>query len=72
MLHYDLAEIKRAVDEKHVFNAKMQANLEKAIDRERNLVGKKPETREDKKIKTQCVAEVYAKYPTENLYIPEK
>lgn len=70
-LEYDLMEIKTLVEQKGKYDATMQAELRKAVQREKLLVGKNPESREDKKTKKVCEEEVLRELPSESFFVPE-
>jgi len=72
MLEYDLMEIKVLVEQKKKYDAGMQSELKKALQREKTLVGKTPETRERVKIKQLCEAEVLQEFPKETFFVPEE
>ncbi len=48
-LEYDLLEIKTLIEQKQRYDAPLQAEFKKAIQREKVLAGKTPETRENQK-----------------------
>jgi hypothetical protein len=72
ILEYDLMEIKILVEQTKKYDAPLQSELEKALQRERTLVGKTPETRENAKIKRLCEAEVLQEFPRESFFVPEE
>lgn len=71
-LEYDLMEIKTLVEQKQKYDNAMQAELKKALQREKVLVGKTPETFENKKVKAICEAEVRNELPANCFFIPEE
>lgn len=72
MLYFDLSEIKRQVEEQKKYTKKMQGDLQKAIERERKLIIKNPETRESKRVKQKCEQEVRSQFPVDSFYEPEE
>lgn len=71
-LEFDLMEIKTLVEQKQKFDSTLQSDLKKAIQREKALVGKTPETCEIKKIKLQCENEVRQELPGNSFFVPEE
>jgi hypothetical protein len=72
MLEYDLMEIKVLVEQKRKYDAGLQAEFKKALQREKTLVGKTPETREHVKVKQFCEAEVLQELPKQSFFVPEE
>jgi len=72
MLEYDLMEIKSLIEQKQKYDSVLQTELKKAIQREKLLVGKTPETSENKKIKAICEVEVRSELPSDCFFIPEE
>jgi hypothetical protein len=70
-LEYDLVEIKDLIQQRGKYDSSMQADFRKAQQREKALVGKTPETRENPKVKKQCEAEVRRELPDNYFFIPE-
>jgi hypothetical protein len=70
-LEYDLMELKSLVEQKRRYDQAMQTEFEKAIQREKALVSKNPESQESKRIKRKCEAEVHQELPPESFFIPE-
>lgn len=71
-LEYDLMEIKSLVEQKQKYDSTMQAEFNKALQREKTLVGKTPETREKRKVKAACELEVRQELPRECFFVPEE
>lgn len=71
MLEHDLLELKIAVEQKRKYDTPLQTEFKRIQQRERILVGKNPEARENPKIKAICQAEVLKELPTDSFYIPE-
>ncbi|MBI3666660.1 MAG: hypothetical protein HY236_10635 [Acidobacteria bacterium] len=71
-LEYDLMEIKSLVEQKQKYDAALQSDLKKALQREKVLVGKTPETRESHNIKRRCELEVRRELPRECFFVPEE
>jgi len=71
-LEYDLMEIKTMVEQKKKYDQPLQAELRKAMQREKTLVAKTPETVESKKVKKICQEEVLRELPPEAFFIPEE
>lgn len=72
MLEYDLMEIKTSIEQKQKYDTSMQAELRKALQREKSLVGKNPESQENKRIKKVCQDEVRRELPPDCFYVPEE
>lgn len=70
-LEYDLMEIKTSIEQKHKFDAAMQGELKKALQREKALVAKNPESRENSKVKRICEEEVRKELPPDCFFIPK-
>jgi hypothetical protein len=70
-LEYDLMELKSLVEQKQQYDQAIQAEFRKAMQREKALVAKNPETRESNRIKRKCEAEVLNELPPENFFVPE-
>lgn len=71
MLEHDLLELKIGIEQKRKYDAPLQAEFKRVQQRERTLVGKNPETRENPKVKAICQAEVLRELPTESFFVPE-
>jgi hypothetical protein len=71
-LEYDLMEIKTLVEQRGKYDQTLQSELRKAIQREKALVARTPETRENKKIKRNCQEEVLQELPTDRFFVPEE
>ena len=71
-LEYDLMEIKSSVEQKQKYDSSMQTELKKALQREKSLVARNPESREDKDVKRVCEDEVRRELPPECFYVPEE
>jgi hypothetical protein len=71
-LEYDLFEIKSAVEQKRKYDGALQAELKKAIQRERALVSRHPESKESMSTKRNCELEVRRELPADAFYVPEE
>ena len=71
VLEYDLQEIKIGIEQKKKFDTQLQADFKRALQRERTLVGKTPESRESSRVKQICQTEVVAELPAEAFFVPE-
>ncbi len=69
-LEYDLREIKTNIEQTKKYDKALQGELKKALQREKTLVGKTPETHENQKVKTVCEREVREEFPKESFFIP--
>ncbi|XUM21335.1 hypothetical protein ACRAVF_29035 [Bradyrhizobium oligotrophicum S58] len=69
-LEYDLMEIKASVEQKQKYDQTHQTELKKAIQREKALIARNPETRECQRVKRRCEKEVRQELPPENFLIP--
>lgn len=70
-LEFDLMEIKSNVEQKRKYDVSMQTEFRKALQREKVLVGKTPESREKVDVKAKCEEEVRKELPDECFFIPE-
>jgi hypothetical protein len=65
-------EIETLVQQKGKYDHVLQSEFKKALQRERTLVARTPETRENKKIKQTCEEEVRHELPSEKFFVPEE
>ncbi len=72
ILEHDLRKIKLSIDQNKKYDAALQCEFERVIERERILVSKSPETLEKKSIKKICEIEVLEEFPKDSFYIPEE
>ncbi len=72
ILEYDLMEIKILVDQYQRYDAKLQTEFKKVLQREKMLVVKTPETLYKPKIKRVCEAEVLNELPVSLFFVPDK
>ncbi len=70
-LEFDLMEIKGNIEQKGKYDAALQADFRKALQREKTLIGRTPETRERARVKAPAEAEVRRELPDEAFFIPE-
>jgi hypothetical protein len=70
-LEYDLMEIKSLVEQKGKYDSSLQSEFKKALQREKTLVARNPETREWKWVKRKCEAEVRQELPPECFIVPK-
>jgi hypothetical protein len=71
-LEYDLMEIKTLIEQRGKYDQTLQSEFKKALQREKTLVAKTPETRENKKVKRACEEEVRRELPAERFFVPEE
>lgn len=71
-LEYDLMEIKASIEQKHKYDAAMQVELKKALQREKSLVAKNPEARENSNVKRICEEEVRNELPPNCFFVPKE
>lgn len=69
-LEYDLMEIKTTIEQKQTYDKTQREELRKAIRREKSLVTKSPETRENASVKRRCETEVLRELPSESFFVP--
>lgn len=62
-LEYDLLEIKTLIEQKGKYDASMQNDFRRALQREKVLVGKNPETTSNLRVKDKCEQEVRNELP---------
>lgn len=70
-LEYDLMEVKTIVEQKQKYDKTQQEEFRKAVLREKILVTKNPETRENTKVKEMCEKEVLRELPPDSFFVPE-
>ncbi|MGJ0486132.1 MAG: hypothetical protein ACR65R_16600 [Methylomicrobium sp.] len=71
-LEYDLMEIKSSIEQKQKYDVSMQAELKKALQREKALVAKNPESHANKKLKRICEEDVRKELPPAYFFVPEE
>jgi hypothetical protein len=71
-LEYDLRQIRTLVEQKRKYDKALQNDFLKAVERERALVAKNPETREATRLKRKCEEEVLRAFPVQQFYIPKE
>jgi len=72
MLEYDLREIKDLVEQKQKYDGPLQAEFKKALQREKQLVGKNPESHENRQVLRECELEVRSELPGQSFFVPEE
>lgn len=70
VLEYDLMELKTAVEHKRRYDAALQADFRKIVQRERALINKNPDSRESPRIKRLCREEVNRELPASAFFVP--
>lgn len=71
-LEYDLREIRSLIEQKRKYDHTLQAEFRKAMQREKTLIAKNPETRESARVKRICVEEVSREFPPESFFVPNE
>jgi len=71
MLEYDLMEIKSSIEQKRKYDAALQSELKKVIQREKVLIAKNPESLESRRVKQSCELEVLRELQSDPFFIPE-
>lgn len=71
-LEYDLREIRSLIEQKKKYDQPLQLEFKKALQREKSLVAKNPETRENSRIKKECEEEVLLEFPPEKFFVPDE
>lgn len=71
-LEFDLMEIRALIEQKQKYDAVLQAEFKKALQREKALAGTTPETRENQNVKRKCDLEVRQELPPESFFVPEE
>jgi hypothetical protein len=71
VLDFDLMDIKAMVEQRGKYDSSLQSDFRRALQRERILVGKTPEARENVGVKRRCQDEVNRELPAECFYVPE-
>lgn len=72
VLEFDLKEIRTLIEQKRKYDVGLQAEFKRALQRERALAGKTPETREAASVKNKCEEEVNRELPASSFFIPEE
>jgi hypothetical protein len=72
MLDFDLMEMKCLIEQRQKYDSGLQAEFKRILQREKTLVGKTPETRENERVKKACKREVLRELPKESFFIPEE
>lgn len=70
-LEYDYAEIRSLVEQKQAYDSALQTDFKRALQREKSLVVKNPESRECARLVRTCADEVNSELPPESFYVPE-
>ena len=71
MLDFDLMDIKRSIEGKRKFDTTLQTEFNKAIQREKQLIAKNPENRENKRVLVMCQREVLQELPPNSFFVPD-
>lgn len=71
-LEYDLREIQSLIEQKRKYDQPLQLEFKKALQREKALIAKSPETRECARVKRKCEAEVLRQFPLDSFFVPEE
>ena len=71
-LEYDLMELRTSVSQKRKYDTTLQAQFQKVQQRERVLIGKTPDPRENARLKARCQAEVLKELPADSFFVPEE
>jgi hypothetical protein len=69
---YDLMQIRTLIEQKQKYDQSLQNEFRKALEREKTLVIKTPETREDRRLRRECHEEVLRELPPERFFVPEE
>jgi hypothetical protein len=69
-LEYDLMEIKSLIEQKGRYDASLQSDFKRALQREKMLVGKNPETTPNTRVLKRCEQEVRHELPDECFITP--
>jgi hypothetical protein len=72
VLEYDLMELKTNIEQKGKYDIALQNELRKVLQREKTLIAKTPESKENANVKRRCQAEVLRELPTESFFIPRE
>lgn len=71
-LEYDLREIRSLVEQKKKYDQPLQLEFKKALQREKSLIAKNPETRECARVKRKCEKEVLREFPPDKFFVPKE
>jgi hypothetical protein len=69
-LEYDLMEIKAMIEQKGKYDSALQSDFKRALQREKMLVGKNPETTPNKRVVLRCEQEVRDELPDQCFITP--
>ena len=72
VLDFDLMELKIAIEQKKKYDAPLQAEFKRALQRERTLIAKAPDSKEDARVRAACQLEVNRELPSENFFLPQE
>lgn len=70
-LEHDLFKIKELVAQKQVYDADLQVEFQKALDRKGALIAKDPDVTTNQALKQRLVAEVMQELPAAAFYVPQ-
>lgn len=71
-LEHDLHEISELIIQKGKYDTKIQEEFRKALKRKGILVGKEPDSKENKSLKRRCEQEVLKELPVDSFFVPEE
>ncbi len=71
LLEYDLQELRTTIEQERKYAAPAQAELKKAIKKERELVSQEPTLCANRKLLRACQLEVLSEFPSEAFFVPE-
>jgi hypothetical protein len=71
-LEYDLREIRSMIEQKRKYDHPLQVEFKKALQREKALIARNPETTECGRVKRKCEDEVRRQFPPDSFFIPEE
>lgn len=72
LLEYDLQELRTTIEQEQEYAAPSQAELTKAIKKERELVSLEPTDRPWRRLLRECQQEVLSELPVEAFFVPKE
>jgi hypothetical protein len=71
-LEYDLREIRSMIEQKRKYDHPLQVEFKKALQREKALIARNPETTECGRVKRKCEEEVRRQFPPDSSSYPKR
>jgi hypothetical protein len=72
LLDFEYMQLKASIEQKGSFDAALQEHYRQLSDREKELVVRNPESRENIRVKKKCEGEVLLELPTDKFFVPKE